>query len=1584
MKYVNAILAIEIPISYISIQFVNRECWKSLNPEVVSHVGMLLLEEMAKMLKSSNVKLKKFSVRLFETPSDPIEKILSDLDVKVLVLKTDWDEDDEDKKPIQKVESDNWKKVRALYINSFYLAGPVQQISHLSTASCFFNSINFDDLVFLKNHFLDAPHAREYVIHYREFDGHPMMVLPQKMGLITIVGDPIDVDHCETGEDIYKFHVMDENHDISINLCMREYANLHSITFTREPPLVKQFSDPIVTNYHSSTVELLENSQNISVFLVILRDSIMFQLTYQPKTSLEKQNAIFDYKKQMSGCSVNSENRTELGVNLDYRTLFCTHLKYLLDRIGYCTFAAFSFVFYGKLMSEYVVGDESDMLHMEFFNVFDKFVQPNSIKALVFSVNFKFHPLAINYITSVLSFFQPGPLQSIMLDMDKRTTAMNLESIVRLEQWEQAAMILMSDITVKFARRDFGHLGIAKIIAHPISFEDLTFLKEHFITSDIPQMFEIKYLRSSEINVNVAQKLLETFGPPAHEEYASAEQCDRIWCLPISNSENCVLVKHIFCRRREYGSFNFSRRLASELELMSTTSPNRSQILSALVKKIEALKNWSLKVRIDEGQVQINFTHSPWPTKSICYKNHREGCLLEYEFHKVVFDENFAVASCDDLNFVMNSVQEFDKFEIESGEISAPNRDDDPNNSNETILPYWLTNLKTHLKQRSQMLTVGTFKLNLKNHAPNNRFFSILSLIASETIELKTTVQEAKLKLKEINVTNAKEFKAESFQLSVPIKLLLHFSNVSATLQTVSIQDLNILKEHFLNSPIKLKFIINDTLSKNEDVNVTNLLEMFGAPDRIEDVLMEWRIRTLSTKFELVIEYRPCVPMGQSFTFESFAIADTVFEKEHQTLGPINNLAMLPLSFTTRSVILPSTLNSMKGAQLTEIYMSVERIRITIFFRYFLHNHENCRTHEYERYQKGCRVKCDLQEEVARHQDFISLAISHLSVILKSHDNMVRFKIYLRDDSEEDDVDKKVLQALVEALKERQNKLRIKYLEVYFWKRPLIELAASLLSWCDPIDLIRIVLEAPFFKGIVIEPEACELLVNLEQWKSVRQMMCPSLVFPTALSSFEHFSAANFTVPTISLEQLNSLKKHFMNFTTEFIFAIHFLAYKDQDINNMGERGPKPQDVFCTPSQAEYGNEELGNKRWYLPMENTEYQLDIIYLRCGRQGVPVYIFKREPLIKLHPLRKAEKAPPFDMLRLVTWFPLIMKNILNDCAFVSVEVLRNVSKDIRQFVDRNRRNSIFQTYDISLSLSSDDAKLCIRQFNSHTIFHYSPQPIGCKLKITELTQFGRFQSMRQLNMTDDTYINYLMRILQYILRDQRDCLNFFTYGLHFENDNEAAEARRQVKKILLPNALRSHKFQLVNLDLTVRNESEILELLECFDAGKLKCLILEFARKKEEETGGTIEINRIAEMDHWRNLEEFAVVDYVINADPLNFNQLFGHFKTLNVCLQNFTVDNLLFMKQKSLASSLYLHFICENFELENLYELIGRPLLETANAVKYRKWFFKLIGSIENTLILIIHTQNGKIHIQITRIPTSDVPQNATIRVDFE
>lgn len=70
-----------------------------------------------------------------------------------------------------------------------------------------------------------------------------MMVLPQKMGLITIVGDPIDVDHCETGEDIYKFHVMDENHDISINLCIREYANLHSITFTREPPLVKQFSE---------------------------------------------------------------------------------------------------------------------------------------------------------------------------------------------------------------------------------------------------------------------------------------------------------------------------------------------------------------------------------------------------------------------------------------------------------------------------------------------------------------------------------------------------------------------------------------------------------------------------------------------------------------------------------------------------------------------------------------------------------------------------------------------------------------------------------------------------------------------------------------------------------------------------------------------------------------------------------------------------------------------------------------------------------------------------------------------------------------------------------------------------------------------------------------------------------------------------------------------------------------------------------------------------------------------------------------------------------------------------------------------
>lgn len=91
-------------------------------------------------------------------------------------------------------------------------------------------------------HFLDCPHACEYVIHYRDFDGLHM-VRPQKMGLTTILGDPINVDHSETGEDIYKFKVMDEKHDIAINLCMREYANLRSLTFTREPPSVKQFSE---------------------------------------------------------------------------------------------------------------------------------------------------------------------------------------------------------------------------------------------------------------------------------------------------------------------------------------------------------------------------------------------------------------------------------------------------------------------------------------------------------------------------------------------------------------------------------------------------------------------------------------------------------------------------------------------------------------------------------------------------------------------------------------------------------------------------------------------------------------------------------------------------------------------------------------------------------------------------------------------------------------------------------------------------------------------------------------------------------------------------------------------------------------------------------------------------------------------------------------------------------------------------------------------------------------------------------------------------------------------------------------------
>lgn len=68
--------------------------------------------------------------------------------------------------------------------------------------------------------------------------------------------------------------------------------------------------------------------------------------------------------------------------------------------------------------------------------------------------------------------------------------------------------------------------------------------------------------------------------------------------------------------------------------------------------------------------------------------------------------------------------------------------------------------------------------------------------------------------------------------------------------------------------------------------------------------------------------------------------------------------------------------------------------------------------------------------------------------------------------------------------------------------------------------------------------------------------------------------------------------------------------------------------------------------------------------------------------------------------------------------------------------------------------------------------------------------------------------------------------------------------------------------------------------------------------------------------------------------------------------------------------------------MENLYELIGRPLLVTEDAVKVRKWFFKLIGTLEHVLLLRINTENGKIHVQMFRIPVSYVPQNATIRDD--
>ncbi|CAB04646.3 DUF38 domain-containing protein [Caenorhabditis elegans] len=1554
MRHLHSIFASKIPVSYISIQFICDLRARLISETTDEHTEMLFLKELSEMMESrnQNVKLKRFSVHFHGvTLNNSIEPILQHVEAKVLVLKANCDEDM--KYDFNKiVETNIWKSARVVDIDSLYLSHahkfscqPVEEISHFSSVSCIFYSINFDDMVFLKEHFLESPNAREFLISYRKFDEQPMISDIYEMGLDTIFGKPVNVEYKEEDK-IYKFRVMDTEHDISIQLFLRRSGN-SSIIFTREPPSVKQIYDQTVHNYHSHTIDLLErNGQETNALLVIRNDSILIYFTYTDKNTAEKKVENFEYKSLETGCSaVVSERRTSLTVNLDHMSLFLTHLKYLLDNLT--TFESFSF------------GFNEESCDAEFMNRLNKTIPSNSLKADGCCISFNRHPLITDYITSVLSYFQPGTLENIAIHTAPHTIAMELEDIAGLEQWKRAISVAMCNTTLKLSSKsweNFKHFSCATIISEPISFEDLSFLKEHFLTSNTPRQIKLQYLRSSEDNINVAQKLLELFGPPAHESYESAKQCDRTWCIAISNQDNCFLVKHKFCRPREYGTFVFSRKLAAEMEWINS-SPSRSQILSAFIKCLATYKNHSLEVHTAEDQVRIMFSYSSELTsyrKNIVYKNHREGCLLEFDVHKIVIDEDYVTVSCEDLNMVLETVESIDTLLIESEEISPSRSDDDPNNSNETVFGCCLTKLVENLKQRKQMLHVRNFRLNLNMQSPSDQVYSILELLSPEVVELKTSIEDTKLELSEINFTKTKELKAESFLLSIPIKLLSKFSKVAVTLQDFSVEDLVYLKEHLLGSPTPFKFTINDNRSKEEHVNAKNLLEEFGTPDRIQDDLMEWRIRIPGPKFDLLIEYRPCVPMGQSFSFER--VVERV--EEHQRHEFTNQPIELPLSYTTHSLILPSTLNTTKAFKLAEVRLSLYSTSITVGLYCTLQGQRSSRIHEYQHHPNGCRLQCDHQREMVRNRDFVSLAVSHLKTILEGQNVILEFSVHLCDDSEY--IDKRCLEDLVEMLRSRRRQLKVRNFKISFFEQPYIKIAASLLSYFDHFSLVRITLNTPLH-GTVIETEDCDLLVSLDQWHCASELLISSFVFSTALENFENFSLASVTVPTISFEQLALLKENLTYSTTKFCLVINFHGYEDEDSNDVEAR--RPQEIFGEPN-VEYGSEEFGHKNWHLPMDDREYRLAIRYQHCGAEGIPAYVFTRE---------KQEDAPPFDMLRLVTCFPMVMKNIVDNCAFVSVEVLRKVCKDLRYFVDRSRSKSKFQTNDIAVSLNSDDLKLRIRQSNAHTLFVYYKQPIGCRLDIIELTPDGATRNYREHHLTDDTPLNYLMRDLQFVLKDQKNCLRSFHYWVAGEHE----EAQEKLKRVLI----RSSKLQVKCLILAGRTESEILELLECFDAGKLKLLRLDFAKITEEDEG-TLEIARIAETGHWRTAEEFVVAECVLNTDPLNFNQLFGNFKSQKVCLQNFTVDNLLFMKQKSLSTSIKLFFICENFDMENLYELIGRPLLVTEDAVKVRKWFFKLIGTLEHVLLLRINTENGKIHVQMFRIPVSYVPQNATIRDD--
>ncbi|EGT37314.1 hypothetical protein CAEBREN_32603 [Caenorhabditis brenneri] len=282
--------------------------------------------------------------------------------------------------------------------------------------------------------------------------------------------------------------------------------------------------------------------------------------------------------------------------------------------------------------------------------------------------------------------------------------------------------------------------------------------------------------------------------------------------------------------------------------------------------------------------------------------------------------------------------------------------------------------------------------------------------------------------------------------------------------------------------------------------------------------------------------------------------------------------------------------------------------------------------------------------------------------------------------------------------------------------------------------------------------------------------------------------------------------------------------------------------------------------------------------------------------------------------------VVMKRILENSDIRSIFTLRKVSRGFRDFIDSTIPDANLEM--IQIFIAPDYISVRYDTFNKkiYRITHRITDQNGCVLELGN----------EKKKSIDKDYVTAFCDDFVNILRHQKSILRYFLLGWKGEQDRYSEELEQtglQILKDIEERALKIRRAPLKVLSLRINsaNKESMMCILPYINSEILETIGLSspciFSRK-------VMDMGEIVDLEQWKKAKALYTPGIFLTANVRDLS----HFEKGNFYLKSVTVEDLVYLKEKFLASpsfeNIYIGFFSFFPDFEQFLQLFGPPSFE--------------------------------------------------------